>query len=398
MYDNATAGNAVFTVTTGAILFIADNATADHATATCIGGNGIYGSSIDFQQFASAGEGHFTAVGASTSGEAGSDIEFTGSATAANGTFVINGGTAQDLAGAFLTFLDNSTAGNATIIANGGVSGAEGGAIFFEDHSRGGTASISLLGNGELDISNSRAAAGVTIGSLEGDGLVFLGPKTLTVGRNNHNTSFSGVIQDGGINPGTGGSLAKMGRGTLTLTGANTYTGATTISAGALRVSNTLGSGTGIGAVNVNAGTLGGKGIIAGATTVGTGSGTGAFLAPSAGTHAQATLTIQSPLTFNADATYAYTFRAKRNRARTDMVVANGVTINSGASIALSGHTRGALRQGLVLTLISNTSANPISGTFSNLPDGGIVTINGNNFQASYSGGDGNDLTLTVVP
>jgi hypothetical protein len=49
------------------------------------------------------------------------------------------------------------------------------------------------------------------------------------------------------------------------------------------------------------------------------------------------------------------------------------------------------------MTLITNTSANPISGTFSNLPDGGIVTINGNNFQASYSGGDGNDLTLTVV-
>jgi len=37
-------------------------------------------------------------------------------------------------------------------------------------------------------------------------------------------------------------------------------------------------------------------------------------------------------------------------------------------------------------------------GTFSNLPNGGIVTINGNNLQANYEGGDGNDLTLTVVP
>ena len=68
------------------------------------------------------------------------------------------------------------------------------------------------------------------------------------------------------------------------------------------------------------------------------------------------------------------------------------------AMIALIGHTMGILTQGMVMTLISNTSANPISGTFSNLPDGSIVTINGNNFQASYSGGDGNDLTLTVVP
>jgi hypothetical protein len=48
--------------------------------------------------------------------------------------------------------------------------------------------------------------------------------------------------------------------------------------------------------------------------------------------------------------------------------------------------------------VISNTSVNPISGTFSNLADGAIVNVKGNNLQASYTGGDGNDLTLTVVP
>ncbi|HEY3602071.1 MAG TPA: hypothetical protein VGK72_08955, partial [Chthoniobacterales bacterium] len=111
-----------------------------------------------------------------------------------------------------------------------------------------------------------------------------------------------------------------------------------------------------------------------------------------------ATLTIQSGLTFNSDATYTYTFKAKQTKARTDQVLASGVTINSGASIALSGQTKGLLDQGLTLTLISNTSPNPISGTFSNLPDGAIVTVSGNNLQASYEGGDGNDLTLTVVP
>ena len=51
----------------------------------------------------------------------------------------------------------------------------------------------------------------------------------------------------------------------------------------------------------------------------------------------------------------------------------------------------------MVLTVIKNTAPTPIAGTFSNLPDGGIVTVNGNNLQASYSGGDGNDLALTVV-
>ncbi|MDQ3198337.1 MAG: hypothetical protein M3Q46_03970, partial [Verrucomicrobiota bacterium] len=60
--------------------------------------------------------------------------------------------------------------------------------------------------------------------------------------------------------------------------------------------------------------------------------------------------------------------------------------------------TQGSLKRGLTLTVLSNTSANPINGTFSNLPDGGIVNVNGHNLQVSYSGGDGNDLTLTVVP
>ena len=79
-------------------------------------------------------------------------------------------------------------------------------------------------------------------------------------------------------------------------------------------------------------------------------------------------------------------------------MIANGVTINSGASIDLSGETKGDLTEGMVLTLIKNTAATPISGTFCNLPDGGIVNVNGNNLQASYSYSDGNDLTLTVVP
>src|SRR5262249_5641467 len=159
-----------------------------------------------------------------------------------------------------------------------------------------------------------------------------------------------------------------------TLGGASTYTGGTTSTAGILRIINQSGSATGTGVVKVNLGTLAGSGIISGRTTIGTGTGTGAFLAPAAGTTVQATLTIQSALTFKADATYTYTFRANRSRARTDKVIANGLTINTGAMIALTGQTQGALRQGLVMTLISNTSANPISGTFSNLPDGGIVT------------------------
>jgi hypothetical protein len=48
--------------------------------------------------------------------------------------------------------------------------------------------------------------------------------------------------------------------------------------------------------------------------------------------------------------------------------------------------------------VIDNRVGTPIAGTFSNLADGSTITIGPNTFQANYEGGDGNDLTLTVVP
>jgi hypothetical protein len=53
---------------------------------------------------------------------------------------------------------------------------------------------------------------------------------------------------------------------------------------------------------------------------------------------------------------------------------------------------------GTVLTLINNTAATPISGVFSNLADGATITVGSNIFRANYESGDGNDLTLTIVP
>ena len=54
------------------------------------------------------------------------------------------------------------------------------------------------------------------------------------------------------------------------------------------------------------------------------------------------------------------------------------------------------LAPGLVILVIDNTSATAISGAFSNLADGATVTAGSNTLKASYSGGDGNDLTLAV--
>ncbi|MEO5719251.1 MAG: hypothetical protein ABIR29_11875 [Chthoniobacterales bacterium] len=151
------------------------------------------------------------------------------------------------------------------------------------------------------------------------------------------------------------------------------------IDGGTLNVANLGGSATGVGTVQVSAGTLGGTGIIAGPTIVGTGNGGSAFLAPALGIEQPLTLTLQSTLTFKADSTYTYAFRAKGNKAQTDKVIANGVTIESGASFNFTEQLRGHISQGLVFTVISNTSAAPIVGVFDDLPDGGILTVTGNN-------------------
>ncbi len=72
------------------------------------------------------------------------------------------------------------------------------------------------------------------IGSLAGGGTVTnngVATATLSAGGDNATTTFSGTLQNG---TGTLG-LSKTGTGTLILTGTNSYTGTTTVSAGTLR-------------------------------------------------------------------------------------------------------------------------------------------------------------------
>jgi autotransporter-associated beta strand protein len=358
------------------------------ATVISQGGEiaGGRGGEVDFFNAGSAGKGAITSEAATVAGATGGISIFWMDSTAQASTVTANGASVSSAQGGLVRFIDQSHAGRASLTANGGTNGGEGGVISFENESSGGRARVLITGNATLDIS-AHTSPFVIIGSLAGDGQVTLGSRSLGIGRDDRSTTFAGIIS------GAGG-LVKTGTGTLTLSGGNIYSGQTLISSGTLLVSNGGGSATGTGLVRVDAGSLGGTGMVGGAVRLGTGAGAGAVLAP--GSNGVGTLTIQRALTFNGDGSYKC--ELDTNSSQADTTICKGATIANTATFEFLPLGNGILTQGRVFTLISNTAAKPISGTFWNLPDKAILTSGNNIFQASYEGGDGNDLTLTVIP
>jgi autotransporter-associated beta strand protein len=247
------------------------------------------------------------------------------------------------------------------------------------------------MNNSVLDL-NLRHAGIVNLGSIEGSGQINLRNNSLSVGSNNLSTVFSGTIL--GHSP--GGGISKSGSGTFTLTGDNQYgghLGGTSVAGGVLLISNTIGSGSGKGVVGVSNATLGGSGAIAGNVVVG--QFASGVLAPSEGGTTPVTLVIRKTLSFFSRSTYKVALDSHMHAI--DAVVANGISIN-GARFSVTDLSSDVLPIGAVFTVIQNSSADAIAGTFANLPDGSTLTVGSNTFQVSYQGGDGNDLTLTVVP
>lgn len=174
---------------------------------------------------------------------------------------------------------------------------------------------------------DSTSGATLKIGALSGNG-VFQGAyngntNTLQVGSLNTSTTFSGVIGKSGNNMDFL-NLTKVGTGTLTLSSANTYYGATTISAGTLNVTGAL-SGTGTVAVNTG-GTLAGSGTLAKATTVASG---GAISPGGGGSGAAGTLTLSGGLTLNTGAALAMDLAGATT---SDKVSVSGIFAASGTT------------------------------------------------------------------
>jgi|GEM_PF-3308706 len=342
---------------------------------------------IDFLDNSSAGSASFTNSGAFAAGIEGSLILFADNSSAGQATLINNGATVAGAGGAITRFAGTSRAGQATLIANTGQSGGEGGVIEFTERGDGVQASVQVFGNGTLQIVNS-VKNKVTIGSLEGDGVVFTSSpiSSLVVGSNGRSTTFAGKI--------TGyASLRKIGRGTLELTGNNGSSGSTIVEDGTLLINNRTGYGTNA-SVGVSAGTLGGHGKIGGLVSVGY-SARGR-IAPGLGGHTPARLFVGVSVNFYSNASLECKLYPALKAS--DSVNASGVTIAAGAVFSFLGDTNEQIAPGTVFTLIKNRGASAIDGNFSNLPDGETVTSNGNKFLVDYEGGDGNDLTLTVVP
>lgn len=231
-----------------------------------------------------------------------------GSTTSGGGAggFGGGGGGAKTSAGSGGFGAGNGAADAGSGYNSGGGGLAAGGAIFVQ--SGGSVTALGDLSQTAGSVVGGTGRNGGTDGSGFGSGIFFqsTSSNTTVLGFGAGNQSIAGGIADyigsGGTNPGGGSNAADQGgsvaitkstSGTLTLLGANTYSGGTTVNGGVLNVEGSL-----IGATAVNGGVLMGSGSV-GAISVNAG---GTF-APGNGTPGSVTA-VNGSLAFQSGALY----------------------------------------------------------------------------------------------
>ena len=336
---SSTGGSA--NITNNSILEFFDTSTAGNASITNNGG-------VYFYDGSTAGNASITSNGL---------LQFANSSTAGSASITNNN---------LMQFSDTNTAGNASITNNR--------FLQFAGRSTAGNASITNGGAGALtDFSGSSGPINngqLSAGSIAGNGEFYLGARRLTVGGNNLSTTVSGVISDCGlagfscsITGASGGSLVKTGMGTLTLAGANIYSGATTVDAGTLNVTGSLAVSSLV-SVSTSA-------VLAGTGSVGSVSiNSGGTLAPGDGTpgssislgnlalQAGATYLVMLDLATASSANVAGT--ATLSGATVKAIYANGSYISKQYTILTTGNVSGTFGS-LVNTNLSANFATSLS-------------------------------------
>ena len=317
------------------------------------------GATLAFDEATGASQTQSIADGGTVAGAEGAGITNTLSG-AINGS----GGFAQSGAGITILSGTNTYSGGTTVSAGtlningiGALGGANYGGLTFN----GGTLLYAAaVSNGSGDLSTG---AGITVGA--GGGVINTNGNAVTYANSTIGGAGALTIEDTNGTPGS-----------LMISGANSYSGGTTISSGKLIVTNSTGSATGSGNVALNGGTLAGSGIIAGTVTLG-----GGILAPGA---AGTTLTVGG-LTYNSG-TFSFTFNGTNPSSE---VSATNITFNAVPTLSYAGVS--TLSNGEVFTLL--TSTNPIG----NINDVLGITQSVGRLSLNTAQGAGNTVVVDVT-